>query len=69
MSGPLARIDSTLTAMRAIPRRFHDREDGQHPVWIHGSSVADHLLCPLLNKDILASCDWLKQTGEERDPE
>src|SRR5262245_11768351 len=72
LSGPLARIGGLLTAMRTSPRRFHDPDCGQRPVRFHSSSMTDHSTCPRLRKEILkdiwASIDWLKQSGEERDP-
>jgi hypothetical protein len=72
LSGPLARIDGLLTTMRTPPRRFHNPVGGQRPVWVHSSSMTDHLSCPWLCEDVLkdiwASRDWLKQSGEGRDP-
>src|SRR5262245_27614466 len=72
LSGPLARIDGPLTAMRTSPRRFHDPVGGQRPVWVHSSSMTDQSPCPRLYEDVLkdiwASSDWVKQSGEESDP-
>jgi hypothetical protein len=80
LTGPLAKIDGLLTAVRTSPRLLHDHKGGQRPVWIHSSSMTDRLphtrLCKDILKDILkdvfkdirASNDWLKQSGEERDP-
>src|SRR5262245_39183834 len=72
LSRPLARIDGFLAAMRTSPRSFHDPVGGQRPVWVHISSMTDHSRRPRLRKDvfkdILDSCDWIRQSGEERDP-
>jgi hypothetical protein len=68
LSGPLAGIDGFLLAVRTSPRCFHDSVGGNRPVWVHCSSVADHLPRPRLCKNIPVSSDWLKQSGEERDP-
>src|SRR5262245_22000110 len=50
LPGPLARIDCPLTAMRTSPRHLHDCKGGQRPVWVHSSSVADHLPRPPSSK-------------------
>jgi hypothetical protein len=68
LSRLLAGIDGFLLAVRTSPRRFHDSVGGDRPVWVHSSSVADHLPRPRLCKNIPASSDCLKQSGEERDP-
>src|SRR5262245_52363772 len=43
LSGPLAGINSPLTAVRTSPRRLPDHKGGQHPMWVHSSSMTDHL--------------------------
>jgi hypothetical protein len=51
LSGLPARIDGSLMAVRTSPRRFHDSVGGNRPVWVHSSSVADHLPRPRLFKN------------------
>jgi len=52
LPGPLARIDGLFPAMRTSPRPFYDCKGGQRPVWVHSSSVADHLPRPLSSKSV-----------------
>src|SRR5262245_21260638 len=52
LPGPLARIDGLLTAMWTSPRHLHNRKGGQRPMWVHSSSVADHLPRPPSSKSV-----------------
>jgi hypothetical protein len=54
LSGPLARISGSFTAVRKSPRRLYDHKSGQRTLWVHSSSLTDHLQRPQLSKDILA---------------
>jgi hypothetical protein len=63
LSGLLAGIDGFLLAVRTSPRRFHDSVGGNRPVWVHSSSVADHLPRPRLCKNIPASATGSSKAG------